>query len=67
MSSFLHHYSDWEFDDEDTKPIITLTVLPDDPTPVVTLTDGKLIVASVRVGSIVHRLMLEKGYKVVSK
>lgn len=51
-------------DDQDTKEIITLPTLPDDPTPVVTLTDGKLIVASVRVGSIVHRLMLDNGYKV---
>lgn len=49
---------------EDTRPIIVLPTLPDDPTPIVTLTDGKLIVAHVRIGSIVHRLMLAKGYKV---
>lgn len=51
--------------DQDTKPIITLPTLPHDPTPVVTMTDGNLIVATVRIGSIVHRLMLDKGYKVV--
>lgn len=52
-------------DDGDTKPIITLPTLPHDPTPVVTMTDGNLIVGTVRIGSIVHRLMIAKGYKVV--
>lgn len=54
-------------DDESTKEIIVLPTLPDDPTPVVTMSDGNLIVGTVRIGSIVHRLMLERGYKVVRK
>lgn len=54
-------------DDDDTQPIIVLPTQPDDPTPVVTMSDGNLIVSTVRIGSIVHRLMIERGYKVVRK
>lgn len=53
-------------DDQDTKKIVILPRFDDDPRAIITMInrDGH-VVGQVRRGSIVHRVMIANGYKVL--
>lgn len=69
MGSFLRSLKDLpDPDDEDTKKIVILTKFDNDTRSIITMInrDGH-VVGQVRRGSIVHRVMIANGYKVMKQ
>lgn len=67
MNSFLRDLKDLpDPDDDDTKEVLILTRFENDPREIITMMnrDGH-VVGQVRRGSLVHRVMIAHGYKVI--